>query len=66
MTYKQLLKYYGGSSAAAGHAIGTYRQKVHGWRVNGIPLEAQIAYEIATKGQLRADVPEMFRKQAMA
>lgn len=64
MTYKELIKHYG-TPAAAAAARKLDRQIVHGWKTRGrIPLDQQVEYEIATEGQLKADLPNGFRERA--
>jgi hypothetical protein len=66
MTYDDLVDHFGGESKAA-TAIGYDRQRVHAWKGRPrIPTDAQIAYEIATGGALRADVPAEFRASDQA
>lgn len=61
VTYDQLITYYGTPSKAAA-AIGASKQRVNVWRVSGrVPLEAQIEFEVESKGALRADVPKEIR-----
>ena len=60
MKYNDLIDFYG-SVTEAGNAINKRRQTVHRWRGSGlIPLEHQIAFELATSGKLRADLPDAF------
>jgi hypothetical protein len=64
MNYKTLIRYYGTQSEAA-RAIDTDRQMVFNWGKAGrIPLDKQVLYEAATQGELKADLPQYFRRQA--
>lgn len=64
MNYSDIEKYYGSPSAAA-KAIGASRQRVNVWKKSGeVPLGVQLDYEIVTKGALKANLPNYFRKQA--
>ena len=55
------------TQTAAASAIGVSKQAISQWiRRKKIPLEQQIALEIASEGRLRADVPEAFMKNRMA
>lgn len=58
------LKQHFGSIAKAGEAIGVHRQAVHRWKGRQIPLDQQVAYEVVTRGALKADLPEGFRERA--
>lgn len=61
MTYDDLIAHFGGD-AAAGAAIGVPRQTVHRFKnIPRIPTDQQIAFEVATKGELKADIPESVR-----
>jgi len=59
MTLDDLIKHYG-SQAEAARELGMHRQRVSRW-AEGIPIEAQIEIEVATKGQLKADLPSEVR-----
>ena len=62
MKYDELIDHYK-TPAAAAAAINTDRQRVHGWKnLDRIPTDAQIQYEVATAGALRADLPAEIRK----
>ena len=62
MTYTDLIKHYG-SEAAAARAVGYDRQRVFGWRnLKRVPTDPQIAFEIESKGALRADIPKKIRQ----
>jgi hypothetical protein len=61
MSYDDLIDYYG-SEAKAGAARGLPRQTVHRWKGREIPLDQQVAYEVATKGVLKADLPASIRR----
>lgn len=64
MTYEELITYYE-TEAAAARALGYDRQRVHGWKGRErIPTDDQIAYEVATGGKLRADIPQEIRAAA--
>jgi hypothetical protein len=56
------MKYYG-SGANCADALGITRQAVHRWKESGVPIEQQIAVEISTHGDLRADLPRQIRTQ---
>lgn len=46
----------------AARAIGVSKQAISSWiRRKKIPIDQQIKLEIASKGKLRADVPDEFR-----
>lgn len=61
MTYSDLVRHYG-SEANAARARSIDRQRVHGWKRRGrIPTDDQIAYEVLTGGELRADIPTEIR-----
>jgi len=62
MTYQDLMDYFKESEAEAGRAIGVPRQTVHRWQnIPRIPTDQQVAYEVATSGALKADLPESVR-----
>ena len=62
MTCNQVLRKYGFKSAIA-HALNIDRQVVQGWYDRGnIPLEPQMRLEVLSRGKLKADVGEDFRK----
>ena len=64
MTYDELISHYQ-SEAAAARAVGYDRQRVHGWKNRDrIPTDDQIAFEVATGGELRADIPDEVRTAA--
>lgn len=61
MNYDDLIRYYGGESQAA-TAVGYDRQRVHKWKKTGkVPTDAQLDYEVQSKGGLKADLPEAVR-----
>jgi hypothetical protein len=60
MTYEELLRHYESAERAAG-ALGLTRQGVFRWKRCGIPIEQQIAFEVESKGALRADLPKEVR-----
>lgn len=61
MTPSDLLRRYKTKIAIA-QAIGADRQLVQGWFDRGrVPLDQQTKFEVATDGELRADVSEEFR-----
>jgi hypothetical protein len=63
MTHDQVIAHYGsGDKAAAALGLRGGRATVHQWKKIGIPIEHQIAYEIDSKGALRADIPRQLRK----
>ena len=64
MNYDQLIKFFGTQQKVAA-AIGLNQPAVSAY-ANGraIPINVQIAAEVATKGKLRADLPAIVRKQA--
>ena len=60
MTYNDLLKYFGSSRKAA-DALNLTRQGVHRWKTRRIPLDKQVAFEVASNGALKADIPKSVR-----
>lgn len=60
MTHEQLMAFYSTQSAAA-LALGVTQSTISYWAKHGIPLEAQVAAEVDSKGVLRADLPEQVR-----
>ena len=61
MTYDELIAHYSSESDAAA-AIGVPRQTVHRWKsIPRIPTDQQIAFEVATNGELKADIPDQVR-----
>lgn len=61
MKPSDLLQHYK-TKAAVAAAIGVDRQVVQGWFERGrVPLEKQTEFEVATNGDLKADVSEEFR-----
>ena len=61
MTYDELIAHYG-SEAEAARARSIDRQRVHGWKSRPrIPTDDQIAYEVLTSGELKADLPDQVR-----
>ncbi|UOF80902.1 cro [Caudoviricetes sp.] len=64
MTYTEIEQFYGSQSKAA-EAIGASRQRVHNYsKRDRVPLDAQLLWEIASGGKLKADLPAYFRLQA--
>ena len=63
MTYDDVVQHYGSAEKAA-DALGLTRQGVFRWKGTQIPLDQQVAYEVATNGALRADLPESVRERA--
>ena len=63
MTYDQVIKHFGGVSAAA-NALGVTRSAVSQWRKDGITHPRQCAIELATKGALKADKVKRRQEQA--
>jgi hypothetical protein len=64
MTPADLIAHYG-TQAAAANARGLDRQLIQGWVKRGsIPLDQQCEYEVASGGQLKADLPEGMRDTA--
>ena len=61
MTYTDLIGAYG-SEARAAKELGMHRQRVNRWKT-GIPLTAQIQIELATRGRLKADLPQEMRRK---
>lgn len=62
VTYDDLISHYKTESDAA-RAIDVPRQTVHRWKkVGAVPLEQQVKYEVATNGELRADLPVSIRE----
>lgn len=61
MTPDDLISHYR-SQAAAAAAINRNRQTIHEWcKAGRLPLDAQVEWEVATSGVLRADLPEQVR-----
>jgi hypothetical protein len=63
MTFDDLIDHFGSVDKAA-KALGLSRQGVYRWQGRDIPLPQQIAYEVATKGRLKADLPRSVRANA--
>lgn len=63
MTYDDLIEHFGSAEKAA-DALELTRQGVFRWKGRDIPLEQQVAYEVATKGALKADLPRAVRERA--
>lgn len=62
MTPNQLLKHYK-TKAAIADAGGIDRQVVQGWfERDRVPLDQQTKFEVATNGDLKADVSDEFRE----
>jgi hypothetical protein len=61
MSPDDLLTHYH-TQAAAALAIGRNRQTVHEWcKAGKLPLDAQVDWEVATSGKLKADLPKQIR-----
>lgn len=56
MTYKELLKYFGGSNKLIAKSFGLGRPAPYFWRDRGIPIERQLQIEVLTEGVLKADL----------
>lgn len=66
MTPDDLLTHYH-TQAAAAAAINRNRQTVHEWcKAGRLPLDAQVDWEVATAGKLRADLPDEVRNAKAA
>lgn len=66
VTYDDLISHYKTESDAA-RAIDVPRQTVHRWKKAGVvPLEQQVKYEVASNGNLRADLPDSIREGHVA
>lgn len=71
MTSDEILKHYPTLTAAA-EAIKRNKQTVSIWfiaereRGERLPTDAQIAWEVESKGELRADLPEEVRNPKAA
>lgn len=64
MTPDDLIAHYHTQSAAAA-AINRNRQTVHEWcKAGRLPLDAQVEWEVASTGALKADLPESVRQAA--
>jgi len=64
MNYEQLEKHFG-SQVEIQRALGVkHRQTVNKWKRAGVPLDWQVKAEIASDGELKADLPKAFRKLA--
>lgn len=62
MTYDQVIEHYGsGDKAAAAIGLSGGRATVHQWKKSGIPIKHQIAYELDSEGELKADIPPQLR-----
>jgi hypothetical protein len=62
MTCYELLRFYK-TKVAIAEAGDVDRQVVQGWfERDRIPLDQQTKYEVATNGELKADVTEEFRE----
>ena len=62
MNYDQSIKFFGTQSEMA-RALGVEPPSVSEWK-SGIPLIRQYQIELATKGELKADVPALRTKRA--
>lgn len=61
MTPDDLISHYHTQSAAAA-AINRNRQTVHEWcKAGKLPLDAQVDWEVASEGKLKADLPDQVR-----
>lgn len=60
MTLQEALDYYGGSKSKLAEAIGRTPATVTNWIARGgvIPEASQYRLQRATKGRLKADIPE--------
>ena len=59
MSPKQVIDFFGTQTATA-KALGIAQSSVAGWVSAGeVPMERQYQVELATNGQLRADLPAM-------
>lgn len=64
MNPKQVIDHFGTQSKAA-QALGLRQPSIAGWVADGeVPLPRQYQIELATKGQLRADLPALRVKTA--
>lgn len=61
MNYEELVQHYGSAEKAA-EVLGLTRQGVFRWKDRAIPLDQQVAYEVATGGVLLADLPPAVRQ----
>lgn len=62
MTPTQLLRHYK-TKVAIAEAIGVDKQVVQGWfERDRVPLDQQTKLEVATAGELKADVSDEFRE----
>lgn len=62
MTYDQVVKFYGGVTAASQVLVFT-RAAIYYWRDNGIPIRTQQWIETRTDGRLRMDAPKKKRRK---
>lgn len=62
MNYAQVVKHFG-SEANAARELNLHRQTVNKWKKR-IPIDRQMAIEVATGGVLRASVPDEIRESA--
>lgn len=63
MTVDDLKVHYGTQDKAA-EAISVSKQAVSLWARKGIPLEYQVKWEVASAGEVRADLPQSVRENA--
>lgn len=63
MDFNDIITHFG-SVPEAVKGLNVSRATVYNWKKKGIPLDAQVAAEVRTKGQLRAALPSIVRKTA--
>ena len=66
MTYADLIRHFHTEAAIQRALQLKHRQTVNKWKtIKKIPLEHQIAAEMATCGALKADIPPALRRSAV-
>ena len=64
MSPKQVVDFFG-TQVATAQALGIAQSSVAGWVADGkVPMDRQYQIELATDGQLRADLPALRVKAA--
>lgn len=63
MTHAELVSHYGTATKAA-DKLGYSKQAVSAWKKSGIPFDVQFRVQLATKGRLKARLPERRKRAA--